>query len=85
MPKMNCKCGALMEVTEPKFEVINGLTLSAIVLNNALMGGTVCPKCRTGYIPVIKDFNPQGCIIGMVEIPVTDVPSGLVDPAGKPY
>lgn len=84
MAHMQCgKCATMMEVAEPRFEIINGLTLSAIVLNNALMSGTVCPGCKTGYIPVIQDFNPQACRIGMVEVPVEKVASGLVAPDGS--
>jgi hypothetical protein len=68
MMKMQCACGAILEISGPIPEIVNMQTFTALVFNHALISGNVCKQCGSIYLPAIQGFDPNGLKFGMQKI-----------------
>jgi hypothetical protein len=85
MSQMTCECGEVLTLSDPVFEIVNQLTIAAIIMNTGMMRGNVCGKCGQGYIAVIQGFDPRSLKLSMTKIPNPDNAPRIVAPNGSRF
>lgn len=83
--KLKCECGNQMEVSDPIIEIVNQLSLSAIVINHAAVTGKVCSACGKERFLAIQGFDVSAFKIVCLPVPPKPEESRIVTPNGARF
>jgi hypothetical protein len=77
------KCNKEFECGKPVIEILNQLSLCAILINFANMPGTICTHCGQKYVLAIQAFDLSSMKIAHMALPdQPNQPSIVTAPAG---
>jgi hypothetical protein len=80
MAKQPCgKCSAPIDVIQPKIEIINGESVSMVIINSSGYA-PICVNCGTQYMFAISQVQLAGLGIVLAPLPVKEEQSRIILP-----
>lgn len=75
MTKVKCDCGNEVELDEPRLELVNQLTISAIVWAHPEQ--TACDRCGMAFVPMFNGIPIDGMKCSYRQVSASELPSGM--------